>query len=125
MRREPFYKTTPRIRRIDEVMFGPTVVCLCGSTRFKDEYIRQNYLETMKGHIVLTVGWFGHVDGMPSDEQKEMLDDLHLCKINLASEVVVICPGGYIGDSTRSEIAWARKTEKPIRYPYGEPKEEE
>lgn len=97
----------------------PTVVCLCGSTRFKDEFIAANFRETMAGKIVLTVGWFGHADGdvyMLSEAEKAMLDELHKRKIDLADEVLVISPGGYIGDSTRSEIEYAQQMGLPIRF---------
>lgn len=97
----------------------PTVVCLCGSTKFKDEFQRQNFLETMKGNIVLTVGFYGHADKevyLLRDEEKIFLDDLHKRKIDLADEVLVINPKGYIGDSTHSEIDYALKTGKVVRY---------
>lgn len=73
----------------------PKVICLCGSTRFKKEFIEANYRETMAGRIVLSVGWFSHSDGhiyTPSAEEKAALDELHLRKIDLADEVLVIDP---------------------------------
>jgi hypothetical protein len=45
-----------------------------------------------------------------------MLDDMHKCKIDLADEILVINPGGYIGNSTRSEIEYALKTNKTVIY---------
>jgi hypothetical protein len=97
----------------------PTVVCLCGSTKFKGEFIAANFRETMAGKIVLTVGWFGHADGdvyTPTPEEKAALDELHKRKIDLADEVLVINPGGYIGQSTRSEIEYALAHDVPVRY---------
>lgn len=101
----------------------PKIVCLCGSTRFYKEFVWANYYETMKGHIVLSVGFFtnsseeahgGHVDISPDDKKK--LDELHKRKIDLADEVFVINVRGYIGESTRSEIDYAIAAGKPIRY---------
>lgn len=95
------------------------IVCLCGSTRFKSDYIKANFLETMKGHIVLSVGWFSHADGhvyAPTAFEKGALDELHLDKVALADEVLVINPGGYIGESTRREIEHAVALGKPVRY---------
>lgn len=71
----------------------PIVVCLCGSTRFKDEYEKAYRDETLDGKIVLTVGLFGHHEGIDMDGPiKAMLDQLHLVKIDLASEILVINP---------------------------------
>lgn len=97
----------------------PTIVCLCGSTRFKREFIEANFKETMAGKIVLSVGWFGHADGdiyTPTDEEKARLDELHLKKIDLADEVLVINVNSYIGESTSRELAYAKLSGKRIRY---------
>ena len=94
----------------------PTIVCLCGSTRFKSEYEKANRDETLKGNIVLSVGLFGHVEGLDMDgETKAMLDELHLRKIDLAHEVLILNPGGYIGESTTRELGYAVRKGKVIR----------
>lgn len=95
------------------------IVCLCGSTKFKKEFIEANFRETMKGNIVLTVGWFSHSDAemfYPSPEEKRMLDELHFKKIDLADEILVLDIGGYVGESTGNEIAHAVFSNKPVRY---------
>jgi len=98
-------------------MQGPKVVTLCGSTRFKDAYIKAARDETLKGHIVISVGLFGHNEGLDMDgETKKMLDELHLRKIDMSSEILVINVGGYIGDSTKNEIAYAHRNNKNVRY---------
>ena len=94
----------------------PPIVCLCGSTRFRDEFARANRDLTNEGHIVLAPGVFGHSGDPMTDEQKQLLDDLHRRKIDLADSVYVVNPGGYVGPSTRSEIDYAAEREKPIRY---------
>ena len=95
----------------------PTIVCLCGSTRFRQEYEAANSRETLAGKIVLSVGCYGHAEGTPlSAQQKEMLDRLHLAKIDLADEILVLNAGGYIGSSTRNEINHACATGKRVRY---------
>lgn len=98
-------------------MNKPIVVCLCGSTRFKDAYEKAMREETLKGNIVLTVGLFGHLEGMDMNgETKKMLDELHLRKIDLADEVLIINVGKYIGQSTSRELEYAKKNGKKIRY---------
>ena len=104
----------------------PKIVCLCGSTRFYREYQIANYDETLAGRIVLSVGFYPHSQehheavGLTNagydQSVKEALDELHKRKIDLADEVLVVAPGGYIGDSTRSEIAYADAHGKPVRF---------
>jgi hypothetical protein len=94
-------------------------VTLCGSTRFKREFIEANFRETMAGRIVLSVGWFGHADHEVyelTDAEKIALDVLHFRKIDLSDEILVISERFYIGDSTHKEIQYAQRLGKPIRW---------
>jgi len=99
------------------------VVCLCGSTRFRDEFTEANRRETMAGRIVVAPGVFAHSGDPLTDEDKRRLDELHLRKIAMADSVLVVNPGGYIGDSTRREIAYAERTGKPVGYTHNGPRE--
>lgn len=94
------------------------VVTLCGSTKFKDEFMRAQKDLTLKGFIVITVGLFGHSgdDEVWTEGTKEMLDDMHKRKIDMADEIFVINVGGYIGNSTRSEIEYAKAHGKAVNY---------
>ena len=101
------------------------VITLCESTRFKEEFMMAQKRLTLEGHIVISVGLFGHSgdeevwDGMDEgtlSKTKEMLDDMHKRKIDMADEIFVITVGCYIGDSTRSEIDYAIEHGKKIRY---------
>lgn len=95
----------------------PLIVVLCGSTRFKSAFEQANKAETLAGRIVLSVGCFMHADEVPiTTEQKTALDALHLRKIDLADEVLVLNVDGYVGESTRREIAYAQRRKKPIRW---------
>ncbi|MDR6172754.1 hypothetical protein QE364_001464 [Nocardioides zeae] len=91
----------------------PEIVCICGSARFADEMRRTNRDLTLAGSIVLAPA---EVDGPVDAEQKALLDELHLQKVDLADRVVVVNPGGYVGDSTRREIARARSTGTPVTF---------
>ena len=105
-----------------EGMKRPRVVCLCGSTRFMDAFQRANLKETVAGRIVLSIGCNTKSDsdlialGELTEEAKAALDELHKRKIDLADEVLVLDVGGYIGESTRSEIAYAEQHGKSVRY---------
>lgn len=93
------------------------IVCLCGSTKFKEAFELANKTESLKGNIVLSVGLFGHIEGLDMNgEEKKKLDELHLRKIDLCNEVLVLNVGGYIGESTRNEIKYATSLNKEIRY---------
>jgi hypothetical protein len=102
----------------------PTITVLCGSTRFYDAFQQANYDLTMAGHIVLSVGFHphataehGHGEGVGHNSaQKVALDELHLRKIDLADEVLVLDVDGYIGSSTRGEIEYATSLGRPVHY---------
>lgn len=130
----------------------PKIVTLCGSTRFRREFEDAARSETLKGNAVFSVGVFGHNgDNDLDDEVKKRLDALHLAKVAMADEILVInglrprcgtcgrwcirpydgdispccgkkAGGGpvgwlpYVGDSTRGEIAHARRLGKHVRF---------
>lgn len=91
----------------------PEIVCICGSTRFVDEMRAANRDLTFAGVIVVAPG---EADEVITAEQKTSLDALHLRKIDLADRVLVVNPGGYVGESTAREIAYARATGKPVSF---------
>lgn len=97
---------------------GYKIITLCGSTRFKDEFFAEQKRLTLEGNIVISVGLFGHSgdDEVWKEGTKEMLDDMHKRKIDLADEIFVINPNGYIGESTKSEIEYAKLKHKKINY---------
>lgn len=94
------------------------IITLCGSTRFKDQFLEMQKKLTLEGNIVISVGLFGHSgdNEVLTNGVKEMLDDMHKRKIDLADEIFVINVGGYIGSSTKSEIEYALKTGKKVSY---------
>ena len=94
------------------------VITLCGSTRFRDAFIEAQKRLTLEGNIVISVGLFGHSgdDEVWTEGTKEMLDDMHKRKIDMADAIYVINVGGYIGESTRSEIEYAKRNGKEVRY---------
>ncbi|MFA5824776.1 MAG: hypothetical protein WC825_02255 [Gallionellaceae bacterium] len=97
------------------------IVCLCGSTRFRTVFHELNRIETLRGNIVLAPGVFANDGDSITDAEKHALDNLHLLKIDLADNVLVVNPGGYIGNSTRREIEYAKGAGKPVRYSHVNP----
>lgn len=118
-----FEKIGGNLRDALNILNIPKIVCLCGSTRFYEAFKKANYEETMKGNIVLSVGFYPHASeavhgetiGITAEE-KEKLDELHKRKIDLADEILVLNINGYIGKSTKSEIEYAERHNKKIRY---------
>ena len=92
------------------------VITLCGSTKFKDEFERINKEMTLAGHVVFSVGCFGHSGDSFTDKQKEMLDDIHKQKIDMSDGIFIINKDGYIGASTKSEIKYAYLHHKTIAF---------
>ena len=91
----------------------PEIVCICGSTRFVEQMRAANRDLTFAGVIVVAPG---EADEVVTDDQKTALDALHLRKIDLADRVLVVNPGGYVGESTGREIAYARAAGKPVSF---------
>lgn len=94
------------------------IITLCGSTRFKEQFLEAQKRLTLAGNIVISVGLFGHSgdDEVWSPGTKEMLDNMHKRKIDMADGIFVINAGGYIGESTRSEIDYAIRNGKTVEY---------
>lgn len=118
---------TSRIRDVLDAIGLPKVVCLCGSTRFWREFQEVGLRETLDGNIVLSIGaargrddddksFGGYREEGDFDATKEALDALHLRKIELADEVIILNVGGYIGSSTQNELNHAKRLNKAIRY---------
>ncbi len=113
------------IENLHRIKAGYPVVTLCGSTRYKEQFIEVQKQLTLEGKIVISVGLFGHSgdfevwDGMDEgtrSKTKEMLDDMHKRKIDMADSIFVINVGGYIGESTKSEIEYAIAHGKSVEY---------
>ena len=104
-----------------EAQVLPPIVCLCGSTRFHKKFNHWYKKLTCEGKIVLSIEIV--TTTREDDELKTMLDELHLRKIDLSTEVMILNVEGYIGESTRREIEYANKVGKPITYLEGEDNE--
>lgn len=93
------------------------VITLCGSTKFKNEFIRVQRELTLNGNIVITPAIFSQSDNEDlSLETIMMLGSMHKQKINMSDEIFVVNPGGYIGNSTKSEIEYAISQGKKVSY---------
>lgn len=105
-----------------QVPAKPEIICLCGSTRFTNEMLIVKWHFEKQAIIVLS--WnvlpesYTETESHIAEQEnvKEILDELHKRKIDLADKVWVINVGGYIGESTASEIEYAKACAKPIFY---------
>jgi hypothetical protein len=98
------------------------VITLCGSTKFEAEFAEVNQRLTMESCVVISLGMFSLPD-LPdydwtadSSDLKGRLGAVHFQKVRMADEVYIVDPGGYVGESTRREIAYAESLGKPVRY---------
>lgn len=115
--------TTTSAEKVLDVQQTP-IICLCGSTRFTREMLIKQWELTKQGYIV--VSWCALPDDYYQGDEKfhigdqegvkEYVDEIHKRKIDISDEVLVIDLGGYVGTSTRSEIDYAIKHGKPVRY---------
>jgi hypothetical protein len=105
----------------------PRITTLCGSSRFPDAFALANMHLTMQGRIVISLGCFGHADypvgarhltsdGDESTPEKAHLDQIHFRKIDISDGIFVVNPGGYIGSSTKREIAYAQSLGKTVEW---------
>lgn len=108
-------------------MKKPKIICICGSTKFADTHAVMRWEFEKDGKAICLMinylpNWYAKEIGLDKDHfgeqfgNKEILDELHLRKIDLSDEIFVINEGGYIGESTRMEIEYAKKQGKPIKY---------
>lgn len=110
------------IAHAQQVIAKPEVVCLCGSTRFAEQFGEASKAFTLAGQIVLSPGLMGHSGDLKPEEceighpVKDLLDTLHFRRIDMATKVFVVDVGGYIGDSTRNEIQYAQEQGKPLSF---------
>jgi len=115
-------------------MKKPKIITICGSTRFADlhQIIKWEF-EKDGGVICLTINYLPEsymrakklkLEHIGEQEgNKEILDELHFRKIDISDEVFIINRDGYIGESTRNEINYAKNKGKIIRYLDDENKE--
>ena len=100
----------------------PKIICLCGSSRFISELAITGWELEKKGYIALGLHLlprrYTDLPDHLAEAQgvKETMDELHKRKIDLADEVLILNIGGYIGESTRSELEYARAHGKPVRF---------
>lgn len=93
------------------------IITLCGSTKFKEAFELCAKKLNLEGNVVMSVNFFGHADGIElSQKQKIMLDEIHKQKISMSDAIYVINQGGYIGESTLSEIIFAYNNNKEIYF---------
>ena len=102
--------------KMSTVKYKYNVITLCGSIRFKNEFMKVQEELTLDGNIVFIPNFFNNLKGEIKKETRKMLDEMHRQKIDMSNEIYVINCGGYIGESTKSEIEYAKANGKKISY---------
>lgn len=83
--------------------------------RFGDEFERLAAGLTLAGHVVLTPTSLPPSRDLTAEERAR-LGRIHLQRIAMADEVLIVNVGDYIGESTRREIEHARSCGVPVSY---------
>jgi hypothetical protein len=109
--------------QVDSPIDKPKVVCFCGSTRFAEWFMIKRWELEKQGIITLGINilpdnYFaeGNSHGAEQEGVKHILDELHKRKIDLSDEVFILNVNGYIGESTRNELEYAKSIGKPVKY---------
>lgn len=92
------------------------IITLCGSIKFKTKFMKVQEKLTLDGNIVLTPNFFNNIKNKIDLDTKKMLDGMHKQKIDMSDEIYVINLGGYIGESTKAEVEYAKTKGKKISY---------
>jgi hypothetical protein len=90
------------------------VITICGSMRFSREMMQiSEELELKNGYAVIQCVYI--VDGEKyGGLDTELLGKIHRRKIDISDAIYVVNVNGYIGNSTRNEIEYARSLGKEI-----------
>ncbi len=92
-----------------------TIVTLCGSSRFIDVMAVAAWHEEKAGKIALSChllpDWYGAASSHQAEVEgvAEQMDALHLDKLSMSDEILVVDVDGYIGESTANEVRHATR----------------
>ena len=96
------------------------IITLCGSARFEAWYHAWNEALCLSGHCVFGLASYPSMhEGERewySKDQKRRLDAIHKVKISNSNAVLILNVFAYMGESTLSEIEWARILDKPVYF---------
>lgn len=93
------------------------VITLCGSLRFKEKMMKVALELELQGNCVLTPIYPISDDKDDfTEEEAKMLGDMHRCRIDLSDAVYIVNKDGYIGNSVKAEIEYAKSKNKEIIY---------
>jgi hypothetical protein len=91
------------------------IITICGSLKFTDEIMRQTEKLELAGNCVLSIIYPTREDKDDYTEaQIQLFDKLHRQRIAMSDAIFVVNANGYIGNSTRNEIAYAKSLGKAI-----------
>lgn len=92
------------------------IITICGSLKFKNKMMEMAIKLELEGNIVLTPIYPITDDNVYNKKEIIMLGKMHKEKINLSDAIFVVNVDGYIGESTKSEIEYAKEHNKEIIY---------
>lgn len=100
---------------IDKMYMRYPIVAFIGSMKYWEYFLSEAERLYKKGNIIILPMKDSNPNEL-SEDQMKIYDMMIRAQINMADEVHVINKGGYIGESTRSELNYARSIGKIISY---------
>lgn len=93
------------------------IITVCGSYKFKKEMIEITEKMALEGNCMITPIELSKPDkNAYTEDEISMLGKIHKEKIKISDAILVVNINGYIGDSTKSEIEYAKSLNKEIIY---------
>ncbi len=94
------------------------VITVCGSLKFYKEMMEVTEKMELKGNCMLVPIYNPSKPNKDdfTEEEALILDKIHKERIKLADAILVVNVDNYIGNSTKSEIEFAKSLNKEILY---------
>ncbi|MDR2834399.1 MAG: hypothetical protein LBV67_11855 [Streptococcaceae bacterium] len=90
------------------------VITICGSLKFTKEMQQVSEQLELAGNCVLSVIYPTKTNY--TQEEIALFDQLHRQKIFMSDAIFVVNVNGYIGESTRNEIEFAKSLNKEVQF---------
>ena len=90
------------------------IITICGSLKFMAEVQTIAERLELEGNCVLSITYPTKDKEDYTEEELEILGKLHKQKIIMSDAIYVVNINGYLGESTKSEISYARSIGKEV-----------
>lgn len=92
------------------------IITVCGSLKFTKEIMEITEQMDLQGNCMLSIVYPTKDKEDYSEEEIAMLNKMHKERIRISDAILVVDVNHYIGESSRSEIEFAKSLNKEILY---------